>query len=257
MSDAFYETDGDRFVSTTWTTGPWDPTAQHAGPPCALTARAIEQLVDVDAWHVGRFTFEILRAIPIEPLTVEARITRPGRSVQFAEASMRAGGVEIARSSAWLIRITTDAPSTSNEPPPFRGPLESDPIEMPPELPQHGYFSAMEWRAAKGSFVETGPATIWMRMGVHLVDDEQPSPLVRVLSAADSGNGISRELDFGYLFINTELTVHLQRMPEGEWVCLDGVTRMDRSGVGVASTTLYDERGRIGQGAQALLIGAR
>ena len=36
--DAFYERDGDAFVPSELTRGPWDPAAQHAGPPSALLA---------------------------------------------------------------------------------------------------------------------------------------------------------------------------------------------------------------------------
>ncbi|MGH2673102.1 MAG: thioesterase family protein, partial [Actinomycetota bacterium] len=59
------------------------------------------------------------------------------------------------------------------------------------------------------------------------------------------------------LFINTEITVHFARMPEGEWVCLDARTRVGPEGVGVAESVLWDERGMIGRGAQSLLIAAR
>jgi Acyl-CoA thioesterase C-terminal domain len=41
----------------------------------------------------------------------------------------------------------------------------------------------------------------------------------------------------------------------GEWVCLDSVTRVD--GLGLAETTLWDERGRIGRAAQTLLVRRR
>jgi hypothetical protein len=60
-----------------------------------------------------------------------------------------------------------------------------------------------------------------------------------------------------YIYINTELTVHMFRMPEGEWVCLDAITRVDGSGVGLAQSILWDERGRFGAGAQSLLIAPR
>ena len=43
MPDALYERDGDRFVATELTRGPWNPDHQHAGPPAALLARAIER----------------------------------------------------------------------------------------------------------------------------------------------------------------------------------------------------------------------
>ena len=43
-----------------------------------------------------------------------------------------------------------------------------------------------------------------------LVAGEEPSPLQRVLIAADAGNGVSAALDWRrYLFINTDLSVHL------------------------------------------------
>ena len=95
-------------------------------------------------------------------------------------------------------------------------------------------------------------------MRMPLLEGEPIAPLSRVLSAADSGNGISAELDFRTdLFINTDLTVHLFRMPEGEWVCIDAQTRQDANGIGVAQSIIWDEHRRIGAGAEALLIGSR
>jgi hypothetical protein len=121
-----------------------------------------------------------------------------------------------------------------------------------------GYHTAMEVRFSTGSFRERGPATAWMRMRVPLVDGEEPSPLTRVLVAADSGNGVSSVLDFEkYLFVNADLTVHLVRYPAGEWVCLEAVTSVDSTGVGLADTALHDERGRIGRSVQSLLVGPR
>jgi hypothetical protein len=97
-----------------------------------------------------------------------------------------------------------------------------------------------------------------MRMGVPLLPGEEPTPLQRVLAAADSGNGVSASLDWSsYLFINVDLTVHLHRMPQGEWVCLDAITLPEPNGVGMADTRLLDERGPIGRGVQTLLVAER
>jgi hypothetical protein len=38
-------------------------------------------------------------------------------------------------------------------------------------------------------------------------------------------------------------------------VCLDAVSRIDSSGVGVAQSMLWDERGRIGRANQSILVG--
>jgi hypothetical protein len=256
VPDAFYTPDGEVFISTDWTRGPWAPRAQHAGPPAALVGRAIEQ-IDPQPFQVARFTMEILKPIPIAPLHVEANPVRTGRRVQYVQASLTAGGTEVARASSWRIRTSEEPmPETPVEPPPFAGPLESK--EVPSEDPQPSYFGAMEWRYARGAWTERGPASVWMRMRMPLIEGEPIAPLSRVLSAADSGNGVSAELDFRtHLFINTELTVHLIRMPEGEWVCIDAETRQDANGVGLAQSVIWDEHRRIGAGAQALVVGPR
>jgi hypothetical protein len=109
-----------------------------------------------------------------------------------------------------------------------------------------------------GSFLERGPATVWLRMRHPLVAGEAPSPVTRVLIAADSGNGVSAVLDFRrFLFVNPDLTVHLQRDPDGEWVCLDARTTVDPGGSGLAETTIHDRHGPVARGLQTLFVAER
>ena len=116
----------------------------------------------------------------------------------------------------------------------------------------------MEWQAVGGGFREAGPATVWMRMRAPLLPGEEPSPLQRTLIAADVGNGISAVLDWRrFVFINVDLSVHLERMPEGEWICVDAVTIPNESGIGTAESILFDERGRVGRAVQSLLLSER
>jgi len=42
VMDPLYTADGDRFVPSEHTRGPWDPRHQHGGAPAALLARAVE-----------------------------------------------------------------------------------------------------------------------------------------------------------------------------------------------------------------------
>jgi hypothetical protein len=256
---AFYVPDGGRFCSTDWTRGPWDPRQQHAGPPTALLGRAIEGLDGSEEFTVARLSVELLRSVPLTVLTVEARIVRPGRRVQLAEATLTDDDGAIALARAWRIhRDDTLAEQSASEPPAFVGPEESPAVGGFDPWNGPSYFSAVEWRTAAGDFSRPGPATVWMRMTGELVEGEQPSPLTRVLVAADSGNGVSMELPIQtHLFINTELTVHLFREPDGEWVCLDARTRIGPESVGLASSVLYDRRGRIGAAHQALLVSRR
>jgi hypothetical protein len=259
--DSFYKRTGDAgYVATELTRGPWDPGAQHAGPPSALLGREIERMDGSEAFQVGRVVFEILRPVPIGEVRVETRVLRPGRKVRLVEASLANDDGELVRATAWQLRTTElelpEGAIDSTLPPP--GPDEGWTPEFFPTGQDVGYHSAMEWKAVAGAFLEPGPATVWMRMRQPLVAGEEPTPLQRALVAADVGNGISAVLDWReYVFINVDLTIHFERMPEGEWVCVDAVTRPQPSGIGTAGSVLSDERGRIGRAAQSLLIEQR
>jgi hypothetical protein len=273
MSSAFYVPDGGEFVSSELTRGPWDPGSQHAGPPAALIARELERTPwgagtpGREAHDVagvvpffGRITFEILRPVPIAPLRVEVEVLRPGRSVELLGATLRdRSGEALVRASAWrLAEREIEIPSGLPHPDVLPGPDEAEEKPFFDTGWDVGYHTAMEYRFVAGSFRELGPATVWMRMRRPLVAGEEPSPLQRVLAAADSGNGVSAPLDYRrYIFINTDLTVNLRRLPEGEWVCLDAVTYPERSGIGLSDTALHDERGMIGRATQALLVAER
>jgi hypothetical protein len=258
MADAFYVPEGEVYVPTELTRGPWDPDSQHAGPPAGLIGRELERLPAETPRRVGRVTFEILRAVPIAPLRVEARVTRPGRSVELCEATLSDGEGEVVRASAWRIREEeVDLPELSSRPAP-PGPQEGEAKDFFPTGQSVGYHTAMEYRFVAGAFLEAGPATVWMRMRHPLVPGEEPSPLIRVLVAADTGNGVSAALDYRrYVFINVDLSVHLHRHPGGEWVCLEAITLPEPDGVGISDTALYDERGPIGRAVQTLLVGER
>jgi hypothetical protein len=273
--DVFFTRDGNRYVPTELTRGPWDPDSQHAGPPAALIGREIAGLDGGSERRVGRITYEILRPVPIAPLTVAAKIVRPGRAVELVEATLADDRGEVIKARAWRLRegnveipaglSSEDGPgSIGSSPSTLRpgfappGPDEADPGSFPDTGQDVGYHTAMEYRFVRGGFAEPGPAIAWMRMRVPLVEGEEPTPLERVLVAADSGNGVSATLDWSrFLFVNVDLTVHLHRSLAGEWVCLDAITIPERNGIGIADTALYDERGPVGRADQTLLVDAR
>lgn len=230
----------------------------HGSPPAALLGRTIERTAPRHDALVVRASFELLGPVPIEPLTVQAEVVRSGRSVEMIDASLRTARREVMRGRAWRIR-TTALDLERPHPMPFPTSPEESP-ELPVEVEWEGrnYVSAMEWRFAKGSFIEQGPATCWFRMRVALLEGEEPSPFQRVLCAADSASGISNELAFrSWVYVNPDLTVLLHRYPAGEWVCLDASTVVEPHGTGLCTSTIYDEAGAIGQSAQTLFVSPR
>ena len=256
VTDAFFLPRGDdRYLATEHTSGPWDRGLQHAGPPAALLARALERCEPREEMLISRVTCEILHAVPVGELEVSARVSRPGRSVELLEASLKAAGREVVRAAAWRVLRAADQTATPSpyEPPPLPG----DEKPMPAQL-DSGYLRAVEWRPVRGGFLEPGPAAAWTRLRGPVVEDEEPSGLQRVMAVADSGNGISGTLDMKeWWFINPELTVHLEREPRGEWVCLDASTSIQPGGAGLATSVLSDGDGPVARGAQTLYVAKR
>lgn len=260
---AFYVPEGESYRATELTRGPWDPSSQHAGPPCALLGRELDLAGQIEAAQLGRISFEILRPVPIAEVEVEATLVRPGRRVEMLEGTLSHAGETIIRARGWKVRTTDvalDLPATvaAREPAPLPGPGSAREQPFFPVAWEIGYHAAMEVRFVEGAFVDPGPARAWMRMKVPLIEAEPPSARDRVLVAADSGNGVSAPLDYHrYLFINADLTVNLRRLPAGDWVGLDSVSYAESHGVGMSDTTLHDEGGMIGRSTQTLLIATR
>ena len=255
---AFYLREGDAFQATELTRGPWDRGSQHAGPPCALLGRALDGAGAL-AGQLVRVTYEILRPVPIARLETRAEIVRPGRSVELVEGALLHEGEAVLRARAWRVRTAElEIDDRPPEPEVLPGPEAGERKPFFPVEWDVGYHTAMDVRFLNGGFVEPGPARAWMRMTVPLIEGEEPQALDRVLVAADSGNGVSAPLDYRrWVFINTDLTVNLRRLPEGEWVCLDAVSYADDHGIGLSDSALHDRGGMIGRATQALLIAPR
>lgn len=260
-AEPLYERDGDRFVPSGHTRGPWDPAAQHAGAPAALLAGAVEAAVP-DGLAVTRLAYEVHRPVPLAPCTVAVDVVRPGRRVVGLRAELAVDGEALVALSAVAVRRgDTAAAATGDGPPPFDPP--------PAERPGSGWtfggeegdafhLTGMDVRPVRGGFDRPGPATAWFRLLRPVVDDEAPSPVQRVAAAADFANGLSWELDpADWLFVNVDLTVHLARPPAGEWLALDAATRIGPAGAGWAEATLWDGDGPVARSAQALYVAPR
>lgn len=262
MTDAVFHLDGERHVPTELARGPWDVDAQHGGAAAAILGRAVERFQPEVGLVVTRITFEILRPVPLAPLVVTTAMTRPGKRVQLVTASLRADDAELVRATALrVLRVPRDIPDDLDGPDrQLSDPGAAALVErLSAQDRPTNFGDAFELRLADGKpFGTPGPSKMWFRLRVPLVAGEEPSPLQRVLVAADYGNGISGVLDYErFLFINPDLTVYVRRLPAGVWVGLDATTWLEPGAGGYAESVLHDERGRIGRAVQALYVAPR
>ena len=261
-ASAFVALENGGYRATDLTRGPWDPAHQHAGPPIALVARAIEHVAaEHKLTHLARLTANLLRPIPIGECAIEVHTDYAGRNAAHYSARLHAGGKEVARFTALAQREADMAipEGTPGHPlPAAPRPVEQSAAQrFPFDRSRTGYQDLIDSRVAEGRMFR-GPSAVWFRMRYPLLEGETPSAAQRVAVAADSSNGISAVLDFKrYLFVNSDLTINLLRVPRGEWICIDARTLLGPSGGGLAESQIFDEEGLVGRATQSLVVRAR
>lgn len=291
MTESVFLTDGDRVTATAHGRGPWDPQALHGGAPAALLAAAFERMPAAPRLSIARLDFAFLRPIPFLPLRLSTRLVRSGRRVQelageltvaaggggeggATGAEARAGdqatsgdGEVVCRASALrVLRVPEGVPRGRDE----AGGDDGARAALPgPQAATGATFSLdgtdeasfattameMRWLSEPRAL---GPAQVWMRLRRPLIAGQPTPPLARLAAVADFGNGVSATLPFErFLFINADLTIHLQRPPRGEWIGLDARTLVDGGGTGLAESVLHDEHGVLGRAFQTLVVQPR
>jgi acyl-CoA thioesterase len=260
MSEPFYRRAEDgTFEPTPATESPWDTSLQHGGPPSALLIGEIEK-VTAEHGRIAEAHVDFLGVIPRKPGTVQVRTLRPGRRVRLDAATLTVEGRVVAEARCWTIATSEGADKRVEH---RAAPLPAIPQAAPdspfPDFPESWHYPhAIQWRPVHGHSGELGPAAIWTRVRVPVVDGEPATPLQRLAVVADSGNGISNELPLDdFLFVPTALQLSLHRHPVGDWILLDARTSLAGDGIGATVTELHDQSGSVGTGTQPLLVQPR
>lgn len=255
---SFFVPDGDAFRSTALTIGPWSPTHQHGGPPAALLTRALERFGDDAAkFFLARVTFEILKPVPLGRCVTVVEPVKLGSRTQRLAAKLLVDGDEVMRVAGLRVRrgtLDTESPRPTPEKP---VPDVGNPFVFPFFKTAPAYHTAIEGRFTRGTWGDS-QVFCWLRAKVPLIEGEATTPLQRVMTVADAESGICPPLDVNhYTFVNPDLTVVMDREPEGEWIGLDAVSTAAAQGIGIAQSALYDHRGLFGRAAQVLFVEKR
>ncbi len=262
MSDSIFTPSADgRFEPSEHARGPWDPGALHGGAPAALITAAFERMEPGAELPIARLAFEFLKPIPFAPLKLTARMVRTGKRVQELAAELHAADQLICRASALRVQEVPTGlpPGTLPAQEPMQPPEQGKPIPfaLNPDGGTSFASTGMEMRWLTDPWA-LGPGLVWMRLLHPLLPGAPPSALARLVATADFGNGVSAALPFDkYLFINADLTIHLQRQPQGEWIGLDARTLLHGSGTGLAESVLHDTTGPVGRAFQTLVVQPR
>lgn len=254
----------DTYHSTPLANAGWYDEGQHGGALAALVAGHVERFVaTLTDMQVSRITLEIFRVVPLVTLRIETGIVREGKRIQSVVARvLSVDGTLFSTATVQRLRI-------ADLPVPEEAAAPALPIPVPDDVDGRVgeawgvgvrdktmfHRNAMEVREVVGGFAEPGPGTVWMRLTTPIVAGRETTPLQRVVATADFSNGVSRALDYGrWVFMNPDLSVHVSRYPDGEWVALAAHSTYGDLGRGVATGTLWDRSGWLGRSTQSLYL---
>ena len=258
MSTAFFLPHPDhpgRHTPTECTVGPWSPQHQHGGPPIALLAQAMCEHPSATPMDLGRLTVEFLGPVPLDECDISVRVLRPGKRVELLQGQYSVGGKPVLTAQAW--RLQREPGVCPSIPDPF----------VPPPLPAHEtqrfflggepfpYGRSLEWRFAQGGFDRLGPASVWARLRIPLMEGRETLGAAGLLTLLDSANGVSCELDFSqWSFVPVDLTLNLHRQPVGPWFGMEARTVVNEGGIGTVNTTVFDQAGPVGRSLHTLFV---
>ena len=255
---AMFRIDGDRAITSPDAAGPWDPGMQHGSAPAALVVWAAEAIATPVPMGIARVSIDLMRPVPVAPLTIATKVLREGRKIQLCSVELLAEGVVVV--AATVLKIKTQIqplpPGIADLPVDLPGPDQS-PLEDV-SFANSPFVKAISMRAARGRFGVPGPGAIWFRVNRDLIEGSPVSQAMRAVVASDFSNGTSSLLDFKtWTFINADLTVNLARQPVGEWILLDAESWVGPDGAGLAMARLADVNGYFGRAVQSLVIEKR
>lgn len=256
--ETIYRVEGNTAHTSELAGGPWDPKLQHGSAPSSLICWAVERLPALVPMRVARLTVDLMRPVPVAPLTIETEVLREGKKIQLVAVRLLAQGTEVVRATALRIRRETlELPPAAFCPPhDMRGPeFGHQPDSSMSSTP---FLRGLDISTVRGSFTKPGPAAVWYRASRPIIDGEELSPLMRAIIAADFCNGTSSVLDFrDWTFINGDLTLSLAREPVGDWILLDAETWAGPDSIGIAAGRLADRDGYFGRAVQSVLFEKR
>jgi hypothetical protein len=256
--DFIYRVDGHHVVTTAHAAGPWNETMQHGSAPSALVTWLAEQMPTASPMQVVRVTIDLLRPVPVAPLTFETEILREGRKIQLCAIRLQANGVLVVRATVLKIRIEPLALPPEIAEPPIDVPPPDQGGLLEPRYASSPFVTGMTVRAVRGGFLKLGPGAIWYRLNRPIVEGAAISQVMRAVVAADFSNGTSAVLSFDdWTFLNADLSVSLSRPPVGDWILLDSESWIGPDGAGVAASKLADVNGYFGRAVQSLVIEKR
>ena len=220
----------------------WNRDALAGRAIVGLLGYEIERRYGAAGFIPVRLTVDMFRLAPFQPLQITSRIIKDSARLRLIEAELIAASEPVARATCQFLRATAAPPGRVWSP----GPWDAPPAQTLAPGTDSERPRAFELRTVRGSFSSNTEKQCWMRERYPLVQGVQHSPFSRVVSAADYASPHVHAGDAGIRYINTDINLHLHRLPEGEWIGFEATGHEASQGIAVGYCRLHDVGGAIG-----------
>lgn len=250
--DSYYVRVGEsRIVSTMHSQGAWQPGEQHLAPAAGLVLAEIERRLPSDKL-VSRVSFDILGVIHSGEFTIDVSVVRPGRTIELVEGQMRHGDRVSIRARVWRLVASDTSAIAGHEWSELPSVTEMPVIPLA-ERWGGGFITSL--KGHQEAHAHPGFARSWVHSPYPLVDKEIDPPTAGFVKVIDAANGLAvREDPATTFFPNVDLTIHLTRVPDPEWVGFETRVAFGPTGIGATSSVLSDVNGPIGTAEQSLTV---
>jgi hypothetical protein len=254
-NEPFFCRDGDRFVPSPVSRGPWDPKSLHGRVVVGLLGREIERRHGDPEFMPARLTVDMYRLPDLSPAEVVTRVVRDGGRIKVIDAEFISGGTPMARATCQLLRRTDNPQGKVWSPPPWDAPA---PADIPaPEDPRGSLGGMWTVRPISGAMGALGPRRLWMAEVRPLIGGEPWTPFARAAVSCDFASPFANAGEQGLAYINSDVTLYLHRLPVTEWIGYEVVNHGAADGVAVGECWVHDEQGPIGSATVAALAQRR
>lgn len=246
-----------RYQPTYHTQGTWNPDDQHMASATGLLTHELSQFAPQKDMRLARISLDILGRIPLAEACITTRFIRAGKTIALIESVLSCQGRDCIIARAWRL-MTQDTRAIA-------GIEDSVALYQPEQLPE--WQEMHKW---PGGYIKTltlvsepnrrpGRGMVWVTNDVDMISGVPTDDLTHLMGMVDTANGVVPRTGLGldeaqWMFPNTDLQIHMHRLPQGRWLGLEAVQQYGTDGIGLTSAILHDVYGPFGRSEQILTV---
>jgi hypothetical protein len=268
----FFDREGDSYVPARAAHGYWRPNTLSGSAAASLLGFVIERDFCSEGWVPVRLSVDMLRMPPAAPLHVATQVLHESARVRLVEALLLHEGHVQTRALCQIVRGGTQPANPVWQSPAWPAP---HPDSLPAQAhwrwdmraipPQHPRFDRTSPGGGTGDsnppvLGPLAPATArqaWLRVAMEIVAGHPLTRFGMLVTTADFASPLSHSSEFGIDFVNTDFTLHIHRLPQGDWLGYELTGHSSALGVAVGQAAVHDLAGPLGVVVVSAIANAR